>query len=316
MPHRRTPFRCSLATRGADRRDDHLSAPRASRRSRDRGRRWVSRPGPRRWQKLPAYWVLRLPRRGKGQALTLAEQEAPPGPLLLCDADVRGQLAPLLASGADLTVAAFAERRGGGFGIAKRTARTLIRARTGFRAARAVVRSAGADAEQPVRAAFRSPPASAARSAMTVDALEEGLTVHEVELPLSHRETEPRPSGVRPPRAPARRRGARPRPAGHEPSRVAATARRLAARPGGRPGRHGDRRSWGPPTISGAGPERGIRAHVRARRTTRALKLVAIPAVGLLATRKVLGSAAGRAGGEPLEPARHEARPGAEGGTS
>src|SRR3982751_2033021 len=31
--------------------------------------------------------VVRLPRLGKGQALTLAEREAPPGALLLCDAD-------------------------------------------------------------------------------------------------------------------------------------------------------------------------------------------------------------------------------------
>ena len=34
--------------------------------------------------------VVRLPRRGKGQALTLAERELPPGPLLLCDADLAG----------------------------------------------------------------------------------------------------------------------------------------------------------------------------------------------------------------------------------
>ena len=44
--------------------------------------------------------VLRLPRRGKGQALTLAERAASDGALLLCDAD--------------LAVAAFAERQGGG----------------------------------------------------------------------------------------------------------------------------------------------------------------------------------------------------------
>src|SRR5436190_17094413 len=54
--------------------------------------------------------VVRLPRLGKGQALTLAERDAPPGALLLCDADLEGDLAPLLADGADLTVAAFAER--------------------------------------------------------------------------------------------------------------------------------------------------------------------------------------------------------------
>ncbi len=33
--------------------------------------------------------VVRLPRLGKGQALTLGEAEAPAGSLLLCDADLR-----------------------------------------------------------------------------------------------------------------------------------------------------------------------------------------------------------------------------------
>ena len=45
--------------------------------------------------------VLRLPRRGKGQALTMAERAAAPGPLLLCDADLTGDLGPLLESDAD-----------------------------------------------------------------------------------------------------------------------------------------------------------------------------------------------------------------------
>ena len=40
--------------------------------------------------------VVRLPRRGKGQALALGEREATPGPLLLCDADLRGDLRPLV----------------------------------------------------------------------------------------------------------------------------------------------------------------------------------------------------------------------------
>ena len=39
-----------------------------------------------------------------------------------------------------------------------------------------------------------------------------------------------------------------------------------------------------------SGPERGIRAHLGARRTTGVLKLVAIPAVGLLATRRLSGA--------------------------
>jgi len=56
--------------------------------------------------------VLRLPRRGKGQALSAAERAAAPGPLLLCDADLSGELAPLVEDGADLSIAAFAERVG------------------------------------------------------------------------------------------------------------------------------------------------------------------------------------------------------------
>ena len=79
--------------------------------------------------------VLRLPRRGKGQALTLAEREAAPGPLLLCDADLRGDLRPLLRAEAGLTIAVFARKQGGGFGIAKRTAGRLIERLTGYRAA-------------------------------------------------------------------------------------------------------------------------------------------------------------------------------------
>src|SRR5215467_16220360 len=60
--------------------------------------------------------VVRLPRRGKGQALTVAEREVPPGPLLLCDADVSGDLGPLVESPADVAIAAFTRREGGGFG--------------------------------------------------------------------------------------------------------------------------------------------------------------------------------------------------------
>lgn len=67
--------------------------------------------------------VLRLPRRGKGQALSAAERAAPPGRLLLADADLSGPLGALLEDAVDLNVAAFAERVGGGFGIAKRVAR-------------------------------------------------------------------------------------------------------------------------------------------------------------------------------------------------
>ena len=78
--------------------------------------------------------VVRLARRGKGQALTLAEQEAPAGDLLLADADLVGDLAPLVETDGHLAVAVFAESRGGGFGIAKGAARALIRLCAGFSA--------------------------------------------------------------------------------------------------------------------------------------------------------------------------------------
>ena len=58
--------------------------------------------------------VVRLPHRGKGQALTLGEREAAPGDLLLCDADLRGDLRPLLGGDGDVTIAAFTHKQGGG----------------------------------------------------------------------------------------------------------------------------------------------------------------------------------------------------------
>ena len=76
---------------------------------------------------------MKLPRRGKGQALTIGERLAAEGDLVLCDADLRGDLRPLLDGDGDLTVAAFARRQGGGFGIAKQAARRLIRVVLGIR---------------------------------------------------------------------------------------------------------------------------------------------------------------------------------------
>src|SRR5207302_9089602 len=75
--------------------------------------------------------VLRLPRLGKGQALSAAERAAPPGRLLLCDADLRGDIGPLLETGADLAIAVFAERNGGGLAVAERAARAIVRLRAG-----------------------------------------------------------------------------------------------------------------------------------------------------------------------------------------
>ena len=203
--------------------------------------------------------VLRLPRRGKGQALSAAERAAPPGALLLCDADLSGELGALLNLSGDLTVAAFAQRVGGGFGLAKRVARSLIGALGGIE----------------VR--------------MTIDAARSGLRVREVELPLGHRAT------------------------GRDLGGFVHRARQLrdtvyACGPLGI-NFHGLRLplvGWkvgvtnGPAIAAVAalglvddlwsGPERGVRAHLRSGRTTGVLKLVGIPAIGLLATRRVSGA--------------------------
>ena len=56
----------------------------------------------------------------KGQALTLAEREAPPGAIVVCDADLDGDLRPLAAAEAGLAIAVFAERQGGASGSRRR----------------------------------------------------------------------------------------------------------------------------------------------------------------------------------------------------
>ena len=231
--------------------------------------------------------VLRLPRRGKGQALTIGEREAHAGPLLLCDADVRGDLAPLLASGADVAVAAFADHEGGGFGIAKRTARALIRLRTGFEP-REPLSGQRALSERARHACFPVAAGFGCEVGMTLDALRSGLTIREVELPLGHRWTGRDVAGFA-------HRGRQlldallalgPQGLNHRGLRLPLVGWLLGAE--------------GPASAAIAaagladdlwsGPERGLRAHLRARRTTGVLKLVAIPAIGLLVTRKLSGA--------------------------
>jgi hypothetical protein len=231
--------------------------------------------------------VLRLSRRGKGQALSAAERAAPPGALVLADADLRGDLTPLLP-GDDvprgLRIAVFAQRRGGGFGIAKRTARALIRLRTGFEAEEPLSgqRALSAAARAAV---FPLAPGFGAETRMTIDAVRAGLPVEEIRLPLEHRATGRDVSGfVHRGRqlvgavlaaGPLRvnYRGLRLPLVGwtalaHEPL---ITAIGLAD----------DR--W-------SGAERGFREHLRARRTTGVLKLVGIPFVALVRTRSLSGA--------------------------
>jgi hypothetical protein len=232
--------------------------------------------------------VLRLPHRGKGQALALAERAAPPGALLLCDADLRGDVSPLLDAGADVAVAVFAERRGGGFGIAKGVARRLIRALAGLEAREPL---SGQRALSAAARAATFPPAAGFGCEVrgTVDAVRAGLAVREVELALSHRATGRDAAGFA-------HRGRQlidlllacgPLAVSHRGLRLplvgwtAALGRRPAVAAVAAIGLADD--LW-------SGPERGFSAHLRRGRTTGVLKLAGIPLVGLLATRKLSGA--------------------------
>jgi glycosyl transferase family 2 len=232
--------------------------------------------------------VLRLPRRGKGQALSAAERAAPPGRLLLCDADLAGDLRWLADGHGDLTVAAFTERIGGGFGLAKGVARGLIELLGGIETReplsgqRALSSSARA-ACFPVAAGF------GCEVRMTIDAARAGLELREIELPLRHRATGRNLRGFA-----HRARQLRDVVYACGPQGVNFRGLRLPL-VGWKVGIAGG------PTVAAiaavgladdlwSGPERGFRAHLRSRRTTGVLKLVGIPAIGLLATRRASGA--------------------------
>jgi hypothetical protein len=232
--------------------------------------------------------VLRLPHRGKGHALTLAERSAPEGPILLCDADLTGDLRPLVESGADLAIAAFAVRQGGGFGIVKRTARALIRLRCRLETREPIsgqrsLSPAAREATFPLTPGF-----AGCEARMTVDAVNSGLTIEEVELDLRHRATGRDASGFL-------HRGKQlvhlllafgPLATNHRGLRLPIVGWTL----GIRDARVAAVGALGLVDDVYGGPERGFRAHLRAGNTTGVLKLVGIPLVGLVATRKVSGA--------------------------
>ena len=228
--------------------------------------------------------VIRLPRLGKGQALSAAERAAPPGALVLCDAELEGDLTPLLDGRRDLAIAAFSERTGGGFGIAKSVARAVVRLRAGLDAREPLsgqrVLSARARA-----ATFPLAPGFGCEVRMTIDAASAGLRVDEIELSLRHRPTRRDLSGFV-----------------HRGRQLAETL--LAAGPlrvnyrGRRVPLIGWTVALHEPVVTAiglvddlwSGPERGFREHVRARTTTGLLKLLGIPAYALLRTRSLSGA--------------------------
>jgi hypothetical protein len=238
--------------------------------------------------------VLRIARRGKGEALSAGERAAAPGPLLLCDADLRGDLRPLVDGEADLVVASFTRRIGGGFGVAKRVGRELIRLRTG-RTVREPLSGQRYLSEQARVACFPLAPGFGCEVRMTIDALRAGLDVREVELDLDHRATGRDAAGF----AHRARQlvdavlASGPLSVNHRGLRLPLVGAAVALGGLGAPKRAAL-------TVAGvaavgladdvwSGPERGWRNHLRAGSTTGVLKLVAIPALGTAATRSVRG---------------------------
>jgi hypothetical protein len=233
--------------------------------------------------------VVTGPRLGKGEALTAAERAAPPGPLLLCDADLEGDLRPLVDAGLDLAVAAFAERAGGGFGLAKGVARALVRGRSGF-AAREPLSGQRYLSERARAACFPLARGFGCEVRMTIDAVRAGLDVGEVELPLRHRATgrDLRGFAHRGRQLLEAALAAGPTAANHRGNRLPLVGPLVALGGAGSPPRL--RAAVAAVAAIGladdlwSGPERGWRGHLRSGRTTGVLKLAGIPLVGLAAT--------------------------------
>ena len=114
---------------------------------------------------------------------------------LLCDGDLgssAGRLAPLVAAieagEADLAIAVFRSRVGGGFGVALRYARRAIERLCGYQAL-APISGQRALSARAMRAAYPFAQGYGMEIGITVDVVRAGLGVREIELDLSHRAT-------------------------------------------------------------------------------------------------------------------------------
>jgi glycosyltransferase involved in cell wall biosynthesis len=143
--------------------------------------------------------VVRLPRRaGKGGAASLAAEHAlaaRPQIVLLCDADLAAsaaRLRPLVetveAGEADLAIAVFARRVGGGFGIAVGFAHWAIERLTGLDL-RAPISGQRALRAEVLDVVTPFAPGFGMEIGMTVDAARAGYRIAEVEVDLEHRAT-------------------------------------------------------------------------------------------------------------------------------
>jgi glycosyltransferase involved in cell wall biosynthesis len=133
-------------------------------------------------------------RLGKGGANTPAAENAlssDPDVVLLCDGDLGTSakaLTGLVGQGADVAIAKFARRVGGGFGVALSFARWTIERLTGLRLDAPI---SGQRALRPAvaRAVLPFAPGFGMEIGMTVDAHRAGFRMVEVELDLEHRAT-------------------------------------------------------------------------------------------------------------------------------
>ena len=143
--------------------------------------------------------VVRLPRRsGKGGAASLAAEVALAGNpelVLLCDADLglsAARLKPLLDAvergEADIAVAVFARKVGGGFGVAVGFAHWAIKNLTGLDL-RAPISGQRAMRAEVLHTVTPFAPRFGMEIGMTVDAARAGYRLAEVEVDLEHRAT-------------------------------------------------------------------------------------------------------------------------------
>jgi len=175
----------------------------------------------------------------------------------------------------------FTRRAGGGFGIAKRAARTLIALRVRLDTREPLSGQRALDAR--TRAAvFPLAPGFGAETRMTIDAARAGIDVEEVDLDLAHRSSGRDLRGFV-------HRG---RQLTHlllatGPLRVNYRGTRLPLL--------GWTAAVHEPVVAAigladdlwSGPERGFRAHLQARRTTGVLKLAGIPLYAFARTRSI-----------------------------
>lgn len=113
----------------------------------------------------------------------------------MCDGDLSGTAEHLTAlvrevqsGSADLAVASFERKVGGGFGLAKGFARWAIRRRCGLSLSAPISGQRALSAEA-FRVAVPFAPRFGMEIGMTIDVARAGLRVAEVPLPLAHRAT-------------------------------------------------------------------------------------------------------------------------------